>query len=332
MGAHPTPRAEAASSDIWEVSVSMWMALTQLGNTEENFLSSPTVLHTDIIHHYPSSLLFQQEFLSQEGCAPRHGKSQLHGVCAENLPLVPSEPAQAACQGQDLLARPEVSPVLSLCQDSSSGGALTADSCFSGQEPGRVGPGQGLVTRPWELCGDREEQGGRMGPMGQQRCGLSRLRWLSCCCIPPGWLCSQPVCYLCTAELFGSEGEITFSPPLLFLNYEFTCCCFSFLLPSHPACCPGLFGTDCQSLCNLCHYLSSVKCHEQILSWHRCLQLLLVADQLEFLLMICRWIWIPEAEPASPTVLSQQSLAELLDQQGCSNLSRGGERERMEAD
>lgn len=126
------------------------------------------MLHTDIIHHYPSSLLFQQEFLSQEGCAPRHGKSQLHGVCAENLPLVPPEPAQAACQGQDLLARLEVSPVLSLCQDSSSGGALTAVSCSSGEEPGRVGPAQGFGH--WALgtlWGQRGAGGAGWDPWGR---------------------------------------------------------------------------------------------------------------------------------------------------------------------
>lgn len=32
--------------------------------------------------------------------------------------------------------------------------------------------------------------------------------------------------------------------------------------------------------------------------------LFFVDAQLEFLLMICLWIWIPKAEPASPTVLS----------------------------
>lgn len=59
---------------------------------------------------------------------------------------------------------------------------------------------------------------------GEQMCEPSRLRWLSCC-----WGMMKPrlvsayrefatICYLCITWLFGSEGEITFFFPLLFLT------------------------------------------------------------------------------------------------------------------
>lgn len=183
-GSSPDSQSWSSQQGHLEVSVSMWMALTRLGDTEESFLFSPAVLPTHIIHHDPSSLLFQQEFLSQEGCAPRHGKSQLHRVWAESFPLLPSEQAQAACQGNRTCWPGWRCPLwVSVCQDSSSGGNPPCCQLFLWRGGGLAGWDlvRAVVTGPWTLCGGREEQGGRMGPVGQPRCELSRLRWLSCC-------------------------------------------------------------------------------------------------------------------------------------------------------
>lgn len=106
-----------------------------------------TLTSSLIIH--PPSLLLQQEFLSQEGCAPRHGKSQLHGVCAENLPLVPLEQGQAACQGQDLWPGWRCH----LCCPCARTAALWGDShcCSSGEEAWQGGTWSGAGNRPWTL-------------------------------------------------------------------------------------------------------------------------------------------------------------------------------------
>lgn len=134
-GSSPDSQSWSSQQGHLEVSVFMWMALTRLGDTEESFLFSPAVLHTHIIHHDPSSLLFRQEFLSQEGCAPRHGKSQLHRVWAESFPLLPSEQAQAACQENRTCWPGWRCPLwVSVCQDSSSGGNPPCCQLFSGEE------------------------------------------------------------------------------------------------------------------------------------------------------------------------------------------------------
>lgn len=54
LGNCQAPKAGVGSNGIWEVSISMWMALPQLSDTEESFVVSPAVLHTLFSIHPPS--------------------------------------------------------------------------------------------------------------------------------------------------------------------------------------------------------------------------------------------------------------------------------------
>lgn len=183
VGAPPTARAGAVSRDIWKFQCPCgWLLPGWV--IQRRASCSPQLCYT-----LTSSIMIHPPSCSGRNSSAR--KAVLQGTanpscteCGQRAsPCCPRSKPRLPARGTDLLAWLEVSlvgvrvPGQQLWGESSLLSAvLWRGGGLAGWDLVRV-----VVTGPWTLCGGREEQGGRMGPVGQQRCELSRLRWLSCC-------------------------------------------------------------------------------------------------------------------------------------------------------